>query len=306
MEVMKISLAENFRAVFYAPFYALRSLDFAAREGVTVEWLEPRAPGTVFNEVKRGAVDVAWGGPMRVMRDLEVNPKSGSSLLCFGEVVSRDPFFLVGKSELRNFNLTALASMRLGVVSEVPTPWLCLQADLKAAGIDVAMMSDANRVIDELTMQQQVLAMKAGDLDVIQLFEPYVSEVLAERTGRLLYAACDRGPTVYTTFICSRDGMARNQCALAALTRALREVQDWIIAHGPNELAHVVAPFFPDISDSLLLSSIRRYYDCGIWASSPGISSIGFARLTHSLKSAGFIASAADYDSCVHCFEEIA
>lgn len=60
--LMKISLAENFRAIFYAPFYALKSLDFAGREGVEIEWLAPRLPGAAFDAVKSGAVDLTWGG----------------------------------------------------------------------------------------------------------------------------------------------------------------------------------------------------------------------------------------------------
>jgi hypothetical protein len=34
---MQIKLAENFRAVFYAPFYATHALGFHAREGIEVE-----------------------------------------------------------------------------------------------------------------------------------------------------------------------------------------------------------------------------------------------------------------------------
>jgi hypothetical protein len=33
---MRITLSENFRAVFYAPFYATVALGFAQREGVDV------------------------------------------------------------------------------------------------------------------------------------------------------------------------------------------------------------------------------------------------------------------------------
>ena len=38
---MPIKLAENFRAVFYAPFYAAQSLGFYASEGVEVELVNP-------------------------------------------------------------------------------------------------------------------------------------------------------------------------------------------------------------------------------------------------------------------------
>ena len=137
---MKITLAENFRAIFYAPFYALKVLDLARREGVDIAWLPPGAPGGAIDDVKRGTVDLTWGAPMRVMKDLDSTPADGRSLLCFGEVVARDPFCLVGTPDPAGFDLTALARLRFGVVSEVPTPWLCLQGDLRDAGIDPSAM----------------------------------------------------------------------------------------------------------------------------------------------------------------------
>lgn len=269
-----------------------------------IEWIAPGSPGGAIDDVKRGAIDLTWGGPMRVMKDHDTTPADGASLVCFGEVVSRDPFYLVGKPDPAGFNLTALSRLRLGVVSEVPTPWLCLQADLQDAGVDTAAMISANRVKTGLTMPQQLQAIKDGDLDVGQFFEPYVSQALAEEAGRLLYAACDRGPTVYTTFICSRDGLARRRDAFAGLTRALQILQDWIAVHGAAELAHITAPFFPDIPSTLFRSSIERYcLDC-IWARHPEISKSGFDRLSDSLRAGGFIASRVSYGSCVHRFNK--
>ncbi|TMH67124.1 MAG: ABC transporter substrate-binding protein, partial [Betaproteobacteria bacterium] len=91
---MKLRIAENFRAVFYAPFYAIRALGFAEREGLAVEWLASDAPGGTIAEVKRGAIDAQWGGPMRVLKD---HDSPGATLVCFGEVVGRDPFYLIGR-----------------------------------------------------------------------------------------------------------------------------------------------------------------------------------------------------------------
>ena len=42
---MPIRLMENFRAVFYAPYYATHALGFYQREGVEVELLTSDAPG---------------------------------------------------------------------------------------------------------------------------------------------------------------------------------------------------------------------------------------------------------------------
>ncbi|WP_230590313.1 ABC transporter substrate-binding protein [Bordetella bronchiseptica] len=203
---MKLRLAENFRAVFYAPFYALKALGHAERAGLEIEWLAPGDPGGAIDAVKSGAIDLTWGGPMRVIKDHDSAPDNGASLLSFGEAVGRDPFSLVGRAGLAARDLHDLPSLRLGVVSEVPTPWYCLRADLHDRGIDIAR---DGRLVEGLTMPRQVQALADGTLDVAQLFEPCASQALAAG-GRLLYDAASRGPTVYTTFICTRDGLARN------------------------------------------------------------------------------------------------
>jgi ABC-type nitrate/sulfonate/bicarbonate transport system substrate-binding protein len=42
---VKIRLMENFRALFYAPYYATHALGFYANEGVDVELVSSDAPG---------------------------------------------------------------------------------------------------------------------------------------------------------------------------------------------------------------------------------------------------------------------
>lgn len=300
---MKIKLAENFRAVFYAPFYALKALNLAAAEGVEIEWLAPRSPGGAIKDVKSGAVDVTWGGPMRVLKDHDNSPANGTSLMCFGEVVARDPFYLVGKNNPTDFDLADLAACRLGVVSEVPTPWLCLQADLSDLKVDTLAMLKGKLVNSSLSMPEQLLAVKNNVLDVGQFFEPYVSQAVAEGIGKILYAACDRGPTVYTTFICSRDGLLLHHEAFARLYTTLKTLEAWIQEHGPDELAMLVAPFFPDVRSTLLHDSIRRYFFSGIWSRNPEVSRVGFDRLAQSLQAGGFIKSHMVYESCVHRFD---
>ena len=296
---MKISLAENFRAVFYAPYYALKSLGLAEREGLDITWLPPGSPGGAIDDVKHGAVDLTWGGPMRVMRDHDTTPADGASLVCFGEVVARDPFCLVGRPDPAAFKLTDLAHLRLGLVSEVPTPWQCLQADLRVAGCDIASMP----VTRGLTMDAQLQALKAGTLDVAQLFEPYVSRSLAEHAGHLLYAAARRGPTVYTTFICSRDGLAAKAEGFAALNRALRNLLAWMSSEGPGEIARVTSCYFPDIPADIFGNAVARYFAEGVWAREPEVSVEGFERLARSLLESGFIAKPMAYADCVHRFD---
>jgi NitT/TauT family transport system substrate-binding protein len=227
------------------------------------------------------------------MKARDENPNS--PLVCFGEVAGRDPFFLVGKREHAPFRLSDLTQLRLGTVSEVPTPWLCLQHDLREQGIDPDRLQ---RVADR-TMAGNRTALRNGELDVVQLFEPYVSMALQAGAGDILYAASARGPTCYTTYLATRSSIARNRAAFIAMTRATQRTLDWLTEHGADELAEVVAPFYPDVARAILTRSLQRYRDAGLWSRTTEVSRTGFDRLADSLRSGGFISHVPRYEDCV-------
>jgi NitT/TauT family transport system substrate-binding protein len=290
---MHIKLSENFRAVFYAPFYATQALGFYSSEGVDVELLSSPAPAAAASGLLDGTIDLSWGGPMRVMKARDLDPNS--PLVCFCEVAARDPFFLVGKVDRSQFRLADLQRFKIATVSEVPTPWLCLQHDLREQGVDPARL---DRVADR-TMADNLEALRGRQLDVVQMFEPYVSMAVQKGVGDILYAASARGPTVYTTFLATRDSIDRNRPAFVAMTRATRRMQDWLAEHSAEQLADAVAPFYRDVPRDVLASSLRRYRDAGLWARNPQVSRQGFARLADSLLSGGFISRMHTYEDCV-------
>ena len=292
-EAMRVRLAENFRAVFYAPFYATHALGFYASEGVAVDLVDSPTPGAAIAGLLDRSIELAWGGPMRVMKARDLDP--ASPLVCFCEVVARDPFFLLGKADRSGFRLADLARLRMATVSEVPTPWLCLQHDLREQGIDPERI---DRVVDG-TMADHLDALRNGEVDVAQMFEPYASLALRSAAGDILYAASSRGPTTYTTFLTTRDSIAKNRMAFAAMVRAIRRMLAWLADHGAEELAKAVASFYPDVSSEVLTSSLQRYRDADLWARTPDVSRQGFGRLAESLKSGGFISRMHSYDDCV-------
>lgn len=297
---MQLTLAENFRAVFYTPFYVLKELRLAEQAGLSIEWLAPGTPGGAIDQIKDGSVDLTWGGPMRVMKDHDTCPANGSSLLCFGEVVARDPFFLMGSQ--KSFSLKDLAHLRLSLVSEVPTPWQCLQADLRDLGLNIEQLELSGQLKHNWTMAEQIHALDTQGIDVIQLFEPFVSEVLKSGRHNILYAAHSRGPTVYTAFICSQDGFAKKRAAFARLNEVLGTLQTWLHTHSAQDIAHIVQPYFAELELDVLTSAIERYLQNQVWATTPEVSRAGFDRLADSLHSGGFIQTRVLYDSCVKAF----
>ena len=288
---VKIRLMENFRALFYAPYYATHALGFYANEGVDVELISSDAPGDAIAHLANGTIDLTWGGPMRVMTAHDRDDQS--PLVCFGEVVSRDPFFLIGN--FKGFGLSDLAHLRFATVSEVPTPWMCLQHDLREAGIDPAMIAR----ISDRSMPDNYAALRGGQLDVMQAFEPFASQAEMDRAGEILYAASSRGPTVYTAFIATRSKVAAQRDAFVAVTHALAKMQQWLKAHNGKELAEVVACFFPHVPQELLVHSLQRYLDACLWARDPAMSKQGFERLGSSFLSGGSLKRPPVFENCV-------
>ena len=108
---MAIILRESLRALFYAPFYVALARDAFTVEGVETRFTSSPNPNDTALRVMNGTVDVSWGGPMRVMETYQKLPYC--YIVCFGEVVTRDPFLLMGREPRPNFTLADLKSVRL-------------------------------------------------------------------------------------------------------------------------------------------------------------------------------------------------
>lgn len=292
---MNIKLAENFRAVFYAPFYATYALGLFAQQGVSITLLDSASPGAGIAELAKGNIDVMWGGPLRVIKERDQFERTEGSLVAFCEVAAKDPFFLLRRKQGEPFELKDLVNLRFASVSEVPTPWLCLQQDLRDASVDPTKLT---RVADR-SMQENLDALVRGELEVIQVFEPYVSLALVHQDLEVVHAASQRGYTAYTTFISTFEGMQRNHAGFEAMILAIEQFRPWLATHGPEELARVVKPFYSHLDIEVLTQCLRRYHAAELWTCRRAISRQGFARLAASMLDSGYIKQAARYEDCV-------
>jgi NitT/TauT family transport system substrate-binding protein len=290
---MRLRLYENHRFVLYAPFYAAHAIGAYAAEGLTVELLPSPGVGLAEQALLDGSVDVIWAGPMRVIKHHDENP--GSPLVCFAEVVCRDPFSIVGRYPNPDFRLADLAQMRIATVSEVPTPWLCLQEDLRQAGIDPARL---DRVGDR-SMPENLSALSERRIEAAQFFEPVVEQALASGAGHLWYAASTRGRTTYTAFVTTRDRLVDDAEPLLRMVRAIQRTQEWLHTSSAPEIAAAISGFFPVLDHGVLTAALARYQSQSVWGRDPVLPEDGFDRLQRGLVSGGFIRRPAAYAACV-------
>lgn len=288
-----IVLKENLRALFYAPYYVAHEHGLFASEGVDVQLETSDDPVDTAQQLLAGEVDICWGGPLRVLRLLDDGEMAG--LRCFGEVVGRDPFFLVGRAPIGGFTLDSMRSMRIGVVSEVPTPWICLQQDLRDAGIDPSEID----IVHGPSMAENASALAAGELDGYQSFQPHAERSLGDSTISVLYAAATRGPTAYTCFYSTDEQIERNREPFAAMVRAMRRAVAMVYDRDAESTAQDIAPFFPDVPTELAAASIDRYRSLSLYNRSGDLPEEGFDRLSRAMINSGFIRTAASYSDCV-------
>lgn len=289
---MPLTLFEPFRAVFYTPFYAAHALDAYGAEGVDVQMVTAGAEATVSGLID-GNTDVTWGGPMRIQYTYDQQPDCG--VVSFCEIVTRDPFFIVGGDPRPDFQMSDMMNVRFGSVSEVNTPWLCLQEDLRRAGLDP---SQVNRV-EGNTMAENNAALRAGDLDVIQIFQPFVEQLVADGAGHIWYAAATRGAASYTTLSTLRGTLQTKRDQMGQMTRALYRTQKWLHESDATAIAAAIADFFPDLPQVTLAACIKRYKALGLWGMNPILPRDGFDRLKASGLSGGLFKIGAAYEACV-------
>jgi NitT/TauT family transport system substrate-binding protein len=288
----RIRLFENYRFVLYAPFYAAHALGAYADEGVEVELLPSPGPGRAEAALLAGEAEAMWMGPIRIMKAHEQDP--GSPLTAFAEVVCRDPFSLVGATPNPGFRLADLLGKRFASTSEVPTPWLCLEGDLRDAGIEPARLE---RLIGR-TMPENVAALKTGEIDVAQMFEPFVEE--AARAGAHVWLpASARGRTSYTVFATTRQRLAADPEPFRRVVRAIYKTQRWVQANPPAALAELIAGYFPALDRAVLAGALARYKAQGVWGTDPILPEEGFDRLRRALLATGFLASEVPFADCV-------
>ena len=288
-----IVLSENFRALFYAPFYAAHATGAFRDAGVEVALRASPDPAAAARALRSGEVDVMWGGPLRVMIVHDSEPDA--DLVCFADVVARDPFFVIGAKPRPDFRLADLAKVKFASVSEVPTPWICLADDLRRAGVNLDRLDR----ISGPSMAENADAVRAGTLEAAQLFQPYAEELLASGAGHLWYAAATRGLTAYTTLVTRRATLERRADDLLRMTTGLHRTLGWFARTPAVEITRLLKSYFPGVAEPIFAAAIDRYRKLGLWGPDPLIRREGYDRLHAAMRAFGTLKRDIPYELCV-------
>mgnify|MGYP001334778460 CR=1 FL=1 len=288
-----IILYENMRTVVYVPFYlAIVRGDWAA-EGIAVSvQTSPSTPETAQGLID-GRADVSWGGPMRVM--LHHDRDRDCPLVCFAQIVARDPSILLGRQSNQRFQFSGLTGKRVGVIAEVPTPWMTLQDDLGRAGVSL----DDIDWVKEQSMAENAAALRAGEIDAVQIFEPYADALVQDGTGHVWHRCAVRGDSCWTSFYTTTAFTEREPETCRALVCGIERALAVLHKDNPLDTARAVGDYFPDLDAADLARMIHGYRASGLWARTTELPVTAFTRLKAAMISGGLISYDAPYDRLV-------
>ena len=293
-----VILYENLRSCGYTPFYLAQRAGLFEAEGLEVDLRLSPAPPETARGLIEGRADVSFGGPMRVMMHHDAARARGaaSPLVCFAQIVARDPFVLVGRAPNPDFRFADLVGPRVGVATDVPTPWMLLYDDLDRAGIDPAALTRA----PDAPMAENAAALKRGEIDVAQLYEPHAEGLVSGGHGHVWHRFSARGDIAYTTFYTTRRFAAERRAACMALARAMAAALARLHAAPPAETAALVGPaFFPELPAERLERIVAQYREAGLWPRGIALPAASYARLKAALLAGGLISRDVPYDDAV-------
>ncbi len=291
--LQKVRLSEVVRSVFYAPQYVALALGFFEEEGLEIElstaWGADKGAAALIS----GAVDVGFFGPEAAVYIYQQG--ASDHIVGFAQLTARDGSFFMTRDMEEEFTWDnvrgkTIVGARIGGVPQMTLEWVLKQHGIRP-------FEDVE-IITSLAFEAAVGAFEAGLGDYIAQFEPALSELETRGRGKIVAAlGAEAGPVSYTVYDARKSMLERDPDLFLRFAKAIYRGQKWVYSHTAEEVAEVIAEFFPLIDHDILVRSMGLYQSIDAWAPSPVISEEHFLHLQEIMIEAGELEEYVPFDA---------
>ncbi len=274
-----------------------------ADPGVTLEWKAFNAGPTAMEALYAGAVDMTYAGPSPVLNAYVraggrgIRVLAGAARGGAGLVVRRGS----GLRTAEDFRGRRIATPQAGNTQDI-----ACRVWLLDAGLNVRLTGGDVRVVPTANPDQPML-FRSGHVDGVWTVEPWLSRLLAEADGELLYAEPAETCPV-TVLTAGEDFWDRRPEAVQAVADLHEAVNVWMAAHPEearrrvtDELSRITRRAFPpdlvdaawsrilfrtDVSPDMFLSFFRAAVRAGFLKDAPEVPAL-LMQLVRKPESAG-------------------
>ena len=276
------AVGENTHGSFYMPLYVALATGAFARAGLKVD-LQSVAFRDGERRLAGGEADLLVAAPMRTMRLFEL---TGTRIVSFTELASRQPFCVYAAKAEPDFNWKDLEGNRLINFGSAETPILCLRYVLKKQGVRAGQV----RIIDHLTPTEGLEAFKAGAARYILHPLDTMDRLIAQKRAHLVAPLAPAvGHIPFTTWAASPRFLRERRGDVSAFISAHERALEWISSHSGAQLSRLVKGFFPAVSSVRLTGIVEQYLSWGLWPQNGSLSNASLLFYRRLLASTGWI-----------------
>jgi NitT/TauT family transport system substrate-binding protein len=264
---VKIRYNEVVRSILYAPAYVAIAKGYFIEAGLDVTMATAQGGDKSMAALLSGGADIALMGPETAI--YVQNSDSPTKARIFCGLTATDGFMLVGREKVDKFDWKTLKGKEILGFRPGSTPLLFLEAALRRNGIDPQADVKLN---NNVGIPARVGSWLAGQNQFAIFIEPDASQL--ELDGKAHFLA-SIGETVgfadYTSFMATDKYIHDNPAVVQSWTDAVAKGMKWTASAAAEDIAGVLAQFFPGVNPKALVAAAQRYQRLKIWKSTPVI-----------------------------------
>lgn len=256
---------EVIRSIFYLPSYVAIEKGYFRDEGLDVQLDTGWGTAKVLPLFLTGKRDIVLLGPESQVY-IENSPSPDKSkIVC--QLTSKDGLLVVSRKKMApaEFKWSMIKGKDYLDWTDGTTPQIDSQWVFKKHGMNPR--KDLANYITNVAGGNRNTAWIAGKGDFGTFFEPAASLVEREHKGYVVASIGNEiGPMGYTVFMATDKYIAKNPKVVQGFCNAIQKAQNYVAAASPVDLGKLVKQYFPSLGYDLMLNSIKRYKNVGVWS----------------------------------------
>ncbi|MDY0323887.1 MAG: ABC transporter substrate-binding protein [Candidatus Carbobacillus sp.] len=291
----KVRLQEVTHSVFYAPQYVALSKGYFKDEGLDVELVDGKGGDKVTTALLSGEADIILvGAEMAVFVNAQdpVDP-----IRVFARLTQRDGSFLVSREPMPDFKWEDLRGKAYLAQRKGGMPDTIGQYVLRKHGLEPGKDIEYLQHIDYANLAP---AFVSGTGDVVQLFEPFASQIELEGKGYVVASlGAESGKVLYTSYLTRQSTIQNNRDMLVRFTRAIAKGQAFVQTASSEEIYEAIKDQFPGLEKNVMLTIIDRLKKQDVWGHDPTAPEEDYLTSLELIEQAGHLEKKLPYEQVV-------